>query len=93
MAELVRIASPNDLHATINHAKKIKMAHNFAASRQSGQQQGNPNRGHGGFTHGHGKFSAVQSQPTNNVRNQTVVNAGVQSRAQSSGEYGPHPLD
>ena len=32
VAELVTIADPADLHTAINHAEKIEMARNFAAS-------------------------------------------------------------
>ena len=45
VAELVTIANPSDLHAAINQAEKIEMARSFAASGQSGQKGGNPNRG------------------------------------------------
>ena len=67
------IASPSDLHAAINHAEKIEMARNFAASGQQGQRQGNPNRGRGRFMRGHGKFNAVQAQPVNTGGNVAVV--------------------
>ena len=36
VAELVTIADPGDVHATINQEEKIEMARNFAASGQQG---------------------------------------------------------
>ena len=77
MAELVTIADPADLHAAINHAEKIKMARNFAASGQQGQKQGSVNRGRGGFMHGCGKFNAVQSSPQQMAVQANVANAGM----------------
>ena len=78
IVELVTIADPTDLQAAINHAEKIEMARSFAASGQQGQKQGNPNRGHGGFMRGRGRFNAVmsQTQPANSVGNVNAVNAG-----------------
>ena len=93
VAELVTIASPSDLHAAINHAEKIEMARNFAASGQQGQRQGNPNKGRGGFMRGRGKFNAVQAQPANTGGNTTVVNAGMQSGGQTGGGSGYRSLD
>ena len=71
IAELVTIASPADLHATINHAEKVEMARSFAASGQQGPKQGTPNRGRGGFYRGRGKFNAVQSTRTTNFGTHT----------------------
>ena len=37
IAELVTVAGPSDLHATINHAEKVEMARNLAGSGEGGQ--------------------------------------------------------
>ena len=94
IAELVTIADPTDLHAAINHAEKIEMARNFAASGQQGQKQGNPSRGRGGFMRGRGKFNAAmnQSQPTNSGSGANVINASFQTTGQNSGGYNARPL-
>ena len=61
VAELVVIAKVGDLHAAINHAEHIEMAHNFVSGNVQGQKAGTPFRGRGGFMRGRGRFNAVQA--------------------------------
>ena len=93
VAELVTIADPADLHTAINHAEKIEMARNFAASGQLGQKQGNSNRGRGGFMRGRGKFNTVYIPVQPVAMPSNVVNAGMQSGNQQSQGYASRPLD
>ena len=86
VAELVTIASPGDLHAAINHAEKVEMARNFAASGQQGQRQGNPNRGRGGWSRGRGKFNAVQATNSGNAGNQREMHQVAVQNTVNSGQ-------
>ena len=57
MAELVVIAGPTDLHATIQKAKEIEMAKNLASGGQGQRMQ---QRGRGRFPFGRGgRFHAI----------------------------------
>ena len=89
VAELVTIASPSDLHAAINHAEKVEMARNFAASGQPGQKQNHPNRGRGGWFRGRGRFNAVQST---NAGNPGIPIDSQQIAVQSNVNAGQRPL-
>ena len=64
IAELVTIAGPSDLHVAINHAEKVEMARNLAASGQGGQRQPMQPRGRISFNRGRGRFNAMQIPST-----------------------------